>query len=120
LLAIAIVVSILGFGRPVAVLDLPSQQRTVILAIDVSLSMAAEDIQPNRLAAAQAAARTFTRNQPRDVLERNETEVTALFAALAGVLLVCAGVLSLVLHPVGRVGAVEHSGAPRAKHSGAD
>jgi Ca-activated chloride channel homolog len=45
--------------------SLPSQNETVILALDVSGSMRATDVEPNRLAAAQAAARTFVIEQPR-------------------------------------------------------
>ena len=67
LLAVAVVTSIVAGGRPVTVIDLPAQRRTVILAIDVSLSMGARDVQPSRLAAAQAAARTFIQRQPPDV-----------------------------------------------------
>ena len=54
-------------ARPSAVVTLPSDERTIILAIDVSLSMRATDIEPTRIAAAQAAARTFVQEQPADV-----------------------------------------------------
>ena len=54
-------------ARPSAVFTLPSERRTIVLAIDVSYSMAANDIAPSRLAAAQAAAKDFIRAQPRDV-----------------------------------------------------
>jgi Ca-activated chloride channel family protein len=64
---IALIVLILATARPTALITLPSQQRTIILAIDVSLSMRASDVQPNRLAAAQAAAKEFIREQPSDV-----------------------------------------------------
>ena len=63
----ALAVAALGAARPTALITLPSQQRTIILAIDVSLSMRASDVQPNRLAAAQAAAREFIQEQPGDV-----------------------------------------------------
>jgi Ca-activated chloride channel family protein len=55
---------LLSVARPVAVIALPSHHETVILAIDVSGSMRAEDVQPNRLAAAQAAAKSFIAEQP--------------------------------------------------------
>jgi Ca-activated chloride channel family protein len=64
---IALAVAALAAARPTALVTLPSQQRTIILAIDVSLSMRASDVQPNRLAAAQAAAKEFIREQPGDV-----------------------------------------------------
>jgi len=63
----ALAVAILAMARPNAVLTLPSQQRTIILAIDVSLSMRATDVDPNRLAAAQAAAKAFVHDQPADL-----------------------------------------------------
>jgi Ca-activated chloride channel homolog len=64
----ALVVSIFAIARPSAVITLPSQQRTIIMAIDVSLSMRATDVQPNRLAAAQAAAKAFVEELPSDLL----------------------------------------------------
>lgn len=51
-------------SRPQAVVVLPSMQKNVILAIDTSGSMRAADVKPNRLGAAQAAARAFIENQP--------------------------------------------------------
>jgi Ca-activated chloride channel family protein len=63
----ALVVAILAIARPSAVITLPSQQRTIIMAIDVSLSMRASDVLPNRLAAAQAAARSFLQELPGDL-----------------------------------------------------
>jgi Ca-activated chloride channel family protein len=47
------------------VITLPSHHETVILALDVSGSMRASDVEPTRLEAAQAAARTFVNEQPR-------------------------------------------------------
>jgi Ca-activated chloride channel family protein len=64
---VALAVLILASARPTALITLPSQQRTLILAVDVSLSMRASDVQPSRLGAAQAAARDFIRDQPSDV-----------------------------------------------------
>jgi Ca-activated chloride channel family protein len=54
---------IIAFGRPIAVVAVPTNQTTVILAMDVSGSMCAGDIAPNRLQAAQAAAISFIQNQ---------------------------------------------------------
>lgn len=67
LLLCALIVAIVAVARPSAVITLPSAQRTIVLAIDVSLSMSATDVAPNRLAAAQAAARAFIDEQPADV-----------------------------------------------------
>ena len=62
---LAIVGMLLAVARPAAVVMLPSQHDTVILAMDVSGSMRADDVKPTRLAAAQAAARAFVRDTPR-------------------------------------------------------
>ena len=65
LFLLAIVSMIFAIARPSAVVTLPAQHETVVLAIDVSGSMRATDVEPNRLVAAQAAARTFVEEQPR-------------------------------------------------------
>ena len=52
-------------ARPTAVITLPTQHETVILALDVSGSMRANDVEPSRIEAAQAAARAFIAQQPR-------------------------------------------------------
>lgn len=67
LLLAAITVLLLGAARPMAVLKLPSQQETIILAMDVSGSMRAADVQPNRLVASQEAAKAFVAGLPRSV-----------------------------------------------------
>jgi len=54
-------------ARPLAMLKLPSQQQTIILAMDVSGSMRATDVQPDRLTAAQNAAKAFIKDLPRHV-----------------------------------------------------
>lgn len=67
LFLLAMIASIFAIARPSAVVTLPSDHRTIILAIDVSLSMAAGDVKPSRVAAAQAAAKAFVEEQPPDV-----------------------------------------------------
>ncbi len=64
LLLLAVAVCLVALTRPSAVVMLPSEERTLILAIDVSLSMSASDIPPNRLVAAQTAAQAFIRDLP--------------------------------------------------------
>jgi Ca-activated chloride channel family protein len=54
---------IMALGRPVASISVPSSRATIMLALDVSLSMCASDILPNRLTVAQEAAETFILNQ---------------------------------------------------------
>src|SRR5205809_7764514 len=63
----ALVIAVLATARPTALITLPSQQRTIIMAIDVSLSMRASDVLPNRLAAAQPAAKAFVEELPSDL-----------------------------------------------------
>jgi Ca-activated chloride channel family protein len=65
LMLLALIVMIAAVARPAAVLTLPSQHETVILAMDISGSMRASDVEPSRIAAAQAAARAFVAEQPR-------------------------------------------------------
>ena len=54
----------IALARPQAVVALPKQEGTVILAFDVSGSMAADDMKPTRMDAAKVAARDFVKKQP--------------------------------------------------------
>jgi Ca-activated chloride channel family protein len=56
-----------ALARPQAVVALPKQEGTVILAFDVSASMAATDLAPTRIDAAKAAAKEFVVRQPSSV-----------------------------------------------------
>ena len=67
LLLLAITVLILAVARPAAVVTLASSRATVILAMDVSGSMRAQDVAPSRIVAAQEAAKAFIQMQPIDV-----------------------------------------------------
>ena len=64
LFLLALIVMVAGIARPAAVVTLPSQHETVILAMDVSGSMRATDVEPNRITAAQNAAKQFINDQP--------------------------------------------------------
>ena len=67
LLLLALIALIVAIARPHAVVTLPSEQRTIILAMDTSLSMRAADVPPSRLAASREAAKAFVQDQPADV-----------------------------------------------------
>jgi len=60
----ALALLVAAFAQPVMTLKVPKERSTVILAIDTSLSMAAEDVSPNRLKAAQTAAQNFIDQLP--------------------------------------------------------
>jgi Ca-activated chloride channel family protein len=64
---IALAAMILAIARPQATITLPTQHETVILAMDISGSMRATDVEPNRLVAAQNAAKQFVAEQPENV-----------------------------------------------------
>jgi len=66
LFLLALTLLIFAVARPTAVITLPTHQRTVILAMDTSGSMRAQDVEPSRMAAAQAAAKAFVSDQPHD------------------------------------------------------
>jgi len=67
LMLLAIGTLIVATARPTAVVTLPSQQQTIVLAMDVSGSMRATDVHPNRIIAAQEAAKAFVKDLPRSV-----------------------------------------------------
>jgi Ca-activated chloride channel family protein len=61
---LALAAMLLAIARPQATVTLPTQHETVILAMDISGSMRATDVEPNRLVAAQNAAKQFVAEQP--------------------------------------------------------
>jgi Ca-activated chloride channel homolog len=67
LLLAAVASLLLAVARPAAIVSLPLQEQTIVLAMDVSGSMRAADVQPNRLVAAQEAAKSFVADLPRSV-----------------------------------------------------
>jgi Ca-activated chloride channel homolog len=62
-----LIVLFLALARPQMVVGLPKVEGIVILAFDVSGSMAAEDFEPNRLEAAKVVASDFVSRQPSTV-----------------------------------------------------
>jgi Ca-activated chloride channel family protein len=60
-------VLIVGLARPAATITLASQRGTLIMAMDVSGSMRADDVNPTRITAAQVAAKEFVKDRPRSV-----------------------------------------------------
>jgi Ca-activated chloride channel family protein len=76
MLMVAVVSLILALARPTTDLPSPSGKATIILALDVSLSMCASDIPPNRLTVATEAAESLIRNL--------ESEINVGIVAFAG------------------------------------
>jgi Ca-activated chloride channel family protein len=60
-------IAIVGLARPQAVVSVPRFEGIVVLAFDISGSMAATDFSPTRMEAAKAAARSFVGRQPASV-----------------------------------------------------
>lgn len=67
LFGLALGVLLLSLARPVARLTLPWSSSTIMLAIDVSLSMRVRDVKPTRMVAAQEAARAFLQEVPPNI-----------------------------------------------------
>jgi Ca-activated chloride channel homolog len=62
-----VTILVLSLARPESVIGLPRFEGTVVLAFDVSGSMAATDVEPTRLEAAKTAALAFVAKQPPSV-----------------------------------------------------
>ena len=67
LFLLSLAAMLVASSRPFAVVTLPSQNQTIMLAMDVSGSMRATDVLPNRLVASQNAAKAFLAELPRTV-----------------------------------------------------
>jgi Ca-activated chloride channel homolog len=95
LFMLALTSLILALSRPVTIVSVPTNQTTIILAMDVSRSMLASDIPPSRIEAAKAAALAFIQNQRpnthigivafagfSEMVQPPTTDQEALFAAI--------------------------------------
>jgi Ca-activated chloride channel family protein len=67
LFLLALATLLVAVARPAALVMLPTQRQTILLAMDVSGSMRARDVEPNRLVAAQEAAKAFVADLPSHV-----------------------------------------------------
>jgi Ca-activated chloride channel family protein len=64
LVLMALLLLVIGFAEPTHAVKVPRHRATVLIAVDTSGSMNATDVSPNRLAAAQQAAREFVNRLP--------------------------------------------------------
>jgi Ca-activated chloride channel family protein len=64
LLLLALTALTVGFARPQADRQVPRERATVVVALDVSLSMMAQDVSPDRITQAKQAAQAFIGRLP--------------------------------------------------------
>jgi len=81
-LLVGVVALVLAVAKPAVAIQVPRDHATVILAIDVSLSMEADDISPTRIEAAREAARNFLELAPPEL----EVGIVAFSGSAAGIL----------------------------------
>jgi Ca-activated chloride channel homolog len=63
----ALALLVVGFAKPVRATRVGEERATVVLAVDTSLSMQADDVDPNRLEVAEEAARAFVADLPAEL-----------------------------------------------------
>ena len=81
-LLVGVLALVLAVAKPAVAVEVPRDQATVILAIDVSLSMDAADVAPSRIEAAREAARNFLELAPPEL----EVGIVAFAGSAAAVL----------------------------------
>ncbi|MEO3811623.1 VWA domain-containing protein [Sphaerisporangium sp. B11E5] len=59
-----LILLVVGFARPSAEVRVPRERATIVIAFDVSASMQATDVAPDRFTAARSAARQFVQGLP--------------------------------------------------------
>ncbi len=64
---LGVVALLLSIARPMAVIAVPEDQTTIMLVMDVSASMTANDLAPNRMTAAKQAAKAFVHELPQHI-----------------------------------------------------
>ena len=64
LLLVALTLLTTAFARPVGEVEVPQKRATIVVALDVSISMEATDVEPNRISAAQKSAAAFVEGLP--------------------------------------------------------
>ena len=64
LLLLALTLLTTAFARPTGEVEVPQERATVVVAIDVSISMQATDVAPDRITAAKDSARAFVEGLP--------------------------------------------------------
>ena len=102
LLLLSLAALLFSVSRPMATITLPIAERTIMLAMDVSGSMRAEDVKPNRLVASQEAAKAFVEwvgTKEFAELYSNDVqyELKTLSQQIEPILIVSLGVLVLIL-----------------------
>ena len=55
----ALGLTVIAFAQPTRPVRVPREEATIVMAVDVSLSMEAADVEPDRITAAKAAAKSF-------------------------------------------------------------
>lgn len=117
-LLLGLAVLAVGFARPTADRRVPREKATIILALDVSESMAATDVAPTRLAAAQAAATKFAASIPEPLrlgLIAFSGAAQVLVAPTTDRSLVQAGIARLTLGPRTAIGEAIYAALDAAK-----
>ncbi|HET6682761.1 MAG TPA: VWA domain-containing protein [Gaiella sp.] len=64
ILLLALTALTVAFARPTMMVDAPDERASVVLVVDISGSMRAQDVQPTRLAAAKQAMLSFLSHAP--------------------------------------------------------